>query len=62
MNEIYIVANFGEIFLKGKNIKTFEKKLFQNLKENLGELFEKVEFERKSGGSFWIKIKDGVSE
>jgi adenylyl- and sulfurtransferase ThiI len=63
MNEIYIVANFGEIFLKGKNIRDFEKRLFNNLKESLegrsgGEaaaqknFFEKVKFERKSGGSF----------
>jgi adenylyl- and sulfurtransferase ThiI len=52
MNEIYIVANFGEIFLKGKNIRDFEKRLFKNYKENLGKFSEKVEFTRKSGGSF----------
>jgi adenylyl- and sulfurtransferase ThiI len=65
MDEIYIVAYFGEIFLKGKNIRDFERRLFRNLKENLewgdgGEaaaisqknFFERMEFKRKSGGSF----------
>lgn len=73
MNEIYIVANFGEIFLKGKNIRDFEKRLFNNLKESLegrsgGEaaaqenFFERVEFTRKSGGSFWIKLNQDLKE
>ena len=29
--DLYIVANFGELFLKGKNIGLFETKLFYNL-------------------------------
>ncbi len=76
MDEIYIVANFGEIFLKGKNIRDFERRLFRNLKESLeggdggGEaaaisqknFFERVEFKRKSGGSFWIKLDKDLTE
>ncbi len=62
MNEKYLIANFGEIFLKGKNIRDFEKKLFENYKENLGEFFEKMTFERKSGGSFWIKLDEKFKE
>lgn len=62
MKELYIIANFGEIFLKGKNIRDFEKRLFINLKENLGDFFEKVNFDRKSGGSFWIKLSSELLE
>lgn len=73
MNDLYIIANFGEIFLKGGNIRDFEKRLFRNLKEQLEggsggaaatskNFFEKVKFERKSGGSFWIKISSDLSE
>lgn len=60
--DIYIVANFGEIFLKGKNIKFFERKLLDNFLEKLGNLKNKIKFEKKSGGSFYLKLLPEILE
>lgn len=54
--DLYIVANFGELFLKGKNIGFFEGKLFSNLTEKLVEFKDEITFEKKRGGSFYIKL------
>jgi adenylyl- and sulfurtransferase ThiI len=62
MNGLYIVANFGEIFLKGRNISFFEKRLLRNLKESLGVLVEKVTFKKVSGGAFYIKLDKSLKE
>ena len=62
MENVYIVANFGEIFLKGKNISFFEKKLLKNLEMNLGGFLSKVKFEKKAGGSFYIKLGSDLKE
>gem|GEM_PF-5314498 len=62
MNDLYIVANFGEIFLKGKNISFFEKRLLKNLKENLGDFLKNVIFEKVAGGSFYIKLNNNLKE
>ncbi len=58
----YIIANFGEIFLKGDNINFFEDKLFKNFVFKLGELKNKIVFEKKRGGSFYLKLNKGVSD
>ncbi len=59
---LYIVINFGELFLKGKNISFFEKILLKNLKKAFGELTSKIDFEKKSGGSFYLKIDSSMSD
>ena len=59
---LYIVANFGEIFLKGKNIHFFEEKLLSNFLDKVGKLKKKMTFEKKSGGSFFIKLEEGILE
>ena len=63
MNEKYIIANVGEIYLKGNNIKFFEDKLISNLKLkiNLQNLTEKVNFTKKHGGSIYIKLSNDIS-
>ena len=62
MNDTYIVANFGEIFLKGKNISFFEKKLLKNLKARLIFFNDKIIFEKTRGGSFFIKLSKDLIE
>jgi adenylyl- and sulfurtransferase ThiI len=59
---IYIVANFGEIFLKGENIRFFEEKLMSNFLEKSGDLKSKMTFEKKSGGAFFIKLDEDILE
>jgi adenylyl- and sulfurtransferase ThiI len=61
-NNIYLVANFGEIFLKGKNIRYFEEKLLSNFLDKVGELKNKIKFEKKSGGAFFMKLDEEISE
>jgi len=58
----YIVANFGEIFLKGGNIRFFEEKLLSNFLGQVGELKNKITFEKKSGGAFFMKLDSEISE
>lgn len=62
MKNTYIVANFGEIFLKGENKRFFEEKLFSNFLEKSGDLKKKMSFEKKSGGAFFIKLDEDTSE
>lgn len=59
---LYIVGNFGEIFLKGGNIRFFEEKLLSNFLEKVGELKKKIKFEKKSGGAFFMKLDEKISE
>ena len=61
MNE-YIVINFGEIFLKGKNISFFEKKLLNNLKKSLNKYNQDIFFKKTSGGNFYLKLKSKLQE
>ena len=61
-DKLYLVANFGELFLKGKNISFFEKKLLQNLQEKLIDFKEQIIFEKKSGGSFYLKLDNSLEE
>lgn len=58
----YIVANFGEIFLKGGNITFFEEKLLSNFLGKVGVLKKKIILEKKSGGAFFIKLDDHILE
>ena len=58
----YIIANFGEIFLKGGNIRFFEEKLLSNFLKQIGDLKEKITFEKKSGGAFFMKLNLEISE
>ncbi len=59
---IYLIANFGEIFLKGGNIGFFEEKLFFNFLEKTGDLKKKIVFEKKTGGAFFMKLDLNISE
>jgi thiamine biosynthesis protein ThiI len=61
-NNLYIIANFGEIFLKGGNIRFFEEKLLSNFLEKVGDLKKKITFEKKSGGAFFMKLDEKISE
>jgi adenylyl- and sulfurtransferase ThiI len=61
-NNIYIVANFGEIFLKGANVSFFEEILYINLFEKVEHLKSKIVFEKKSGGAFFMKLKKDITE
>ncbi|PID83586.1 tRNA 4-thiouridine(8) synthase ThiI [Candidatus Campbellbacteria bacterium] len=61
MKKLYIVANFGEVYLKGQNISFFEKKLFQSLNLKIKKIKHKIKFDKKSGGSFFIKLSEDIT-
>ncbi len=62
-NENYIIANVGELFLKGNNVKFFEDKLISNLQKkiNLKNLTDDAIFKKKHGGSIYIKLSEKLN-
>jgi adenylyl- and sulfurtransferase ThiI len=58
----YLVANFGELFLKGGNISYFEEKLYLNFLEKIKPIKNKVTFEKKKGGAFFLKLANNIRE
>ena len=53
LKNIYLVANFSEIFLKDGNVEFFEKKLYKNFCEKVENLSEKIIFEKKKWRVFF---------
>ncbi len=58
----YLIANFGEIFLKGDNISFFEQKLLNNFLVKAEKLRDKFEITKKRGGAFYLKLSENISE